>query len=103
MTDIPTILELIRGLAEYENEPDDKGRHKYDVQTFQRFMDAQKALARKLFLDNAARLLVLNDKNYLADQTTGLHPTVAKWKSLGSSVIELRCANGPQNSTLAKK
>lgn len=63
-------------VSECENELDDKGRRKYDPQNFQTFMDAQKALAWRLFCDRETRVHVMKDANYLAGQTAGLHPTV---------------------------
>ncbi|EKM48415.1 uncharacterized protein PHACADRAFT_266377, partial [Phanerochaete carnosa HHB-10118-sp] len=66
-------------VSEYENsELNEKGERKYDAQTFQAFMDAQQALAWKLFCEPNCRMAVMMTANYLARQTDGLHPTVAK-------------------------
>lgn len=65
-------------VSEYEkNELDDKGEHKYDAQTFQDFMDAQHALAWRLFCERD-RVLVMTTTDYLMRQADGLHPTVCK-------------------------
>ncbi|EKM52665.1 uncharacterized protein PHACADRAFT_261246, partial [Phanerochaete carnosa HHB-10118-sp] len=56
-------------VSEYENsELNEKGERKYDAQTFQGFIDAQRALAWRLFCERD-RVLVTTTTKYLAGQT----------------------------------
>ncbi|EKM48867.1 uncharacterized protein PHACADRAFT_108066, partial [Phanerochaete carnosa HHB-10118-sp] len=73
------LLLFVLLVSEYENsELNERGERKYDAQTFQGFMDAQRALAWNLFCEPDHRMAVMTTTKYLAGQTDSLHPTVAK-------------------------